>query len=107
MTDDWKDQMLRHVQITALGFLTEYLLADHLRRHPDPNQASEDLRVLLEAIGERMTFDGVSPEMSDVAAQEFRDTLVRHLERARALATGEPFDPESFQRRSPGPPASD
>ena len=42
-------------------------------------------------------FRSVSPEQNAVARREYRDSLVRLIHRARALATGEPFDPERFR----------
>lgn len=101
MIDDSKEQMLRHIQSLAQGVLIEWLLTAHFSRSPDPAQAANDMLVLAESLSDQMTFPNVGPEQSDLAAQEFRDSLVCHIHRAKALATNEPFDSTAFQRRAP------
>jgi hypothetical protein len=54
-----------------------------------------------------MTFDGLDPSLSDLAASEYRDTLIRLVLRARALATGEPIDPDAYRKDWRKGPSSD
>ena len=59
-----------------------------------------EIRSRAELIGDTLTFEHLSPAESDFAVQELRDAIVRPIERARALATGERFDPERFLGRA-------
>jgi hypothetical protein len=104
-TDKAHEQMLRHVQFLAVGTVVELLLAAHFSRFPDPAKAADDMLGLAEKVSDRMTFPDVDAALSDLAAQEFRDSLVRHIHRSRALATGTPFDPSAFRKRAPDPGA--
>lgn len=93
-----QDGVLQHTHMLAMGVLIETLLEGHLRASGDADKASRTLLDRFERVSERMTFDGVHPTLSDHAAQEYRDTLIRHVLRARALATGEPLDPNAYRK---------
>lgn len=102
MSNEIEEKMLRHVQSLAQGMLLEFLLSAHFKHSSDPIKAADDLLAIAEQISDQMTFPEAGPEWSDLAAQEFRDSLVRHIHRAKAVATGEPFDPTAFHKRAKG-----
>lgn len=94
------EKMLQHVHFLALGQIVIMLLSEEFRRSGRPKEVAENWLKLTEGVADLMTFPQADPALSDLAAQEFRDCLVRHVHRARAIATGEPFDPESYRRRA-------
>lgn len=101
MADSEEEQMLRSVQYQALCTLVEWMLTAHFSRTDNPASTADDMLLLAERLSDQMSYPDLGPEWSDLAAQEFRDTLVRHIHRAKALATGEPFDPDGFRKRAP------
>ena len=96
MADDAKEATLRYVQFLALGDIVIKLLAREFALSADANEMAAEWLNLTELVSEKMTFPDLPPEWSDIAAQEYRDSAIRHIRRARALATGEPFDPEAY-----------
>ena len=106
MTGDTKEATLRQVQFLALGYIIEMLLAREFSLSANTNEMAAEWLNLTELASEKMTFPDLPPEWSDVAAQEYRDSAIRHILRARALATGESFDPDAYLqnwRLSPDP----
>ena len=101
MPDETAERMHQHVQMLAQGILIEWLLAAHFSRAKNPAKVANEMLASAEKIGAKMTFPEVGPEWSDLAAQEFRDFLMQHIHRAKALATGKPFDPTAFYKRVP------
>jgi predicted Ser/Thr protein kinase len=82
----------------AMGMLLSLVLKQQFQASGDPDKASRELLDLCEQLGGQTTFEGVDPALSDHAAQEFRDTLIRLVLRARSLATGEPVDPDAYRK---------
>ena len=101
MADERREKMLRFVQFQALGTLVEWLLTAHFAKSGNPEQTADDMLLLAEKLSDQTTFPEAGAEWSDLAAQEYRDTLVRHIHRAKALATGTPFDPDAYRKRAP------
>lgn len=99
--EERQERMLQHVQFLALGQIVIMLLAEEFRRSELPKETADRWLQIAEGVSDLMTFPHADPVSSDVAAQEFRDSLVRHIHRARAIATGEPFDPDTYRRRAP------
>ena len=64
----------------------------------DPAGKADEWLRLFEATAAQMTFAGETPEWSDLTAQEFRDVLMQHIHRARAMALGEECDPRAYLR---------
>lgn len=91
---DREEQMKSAMRELAYAYIVQYLLAQHLRAAPDPDGAAAALTVRFEEAAERLTFPGLDPALSDVSAQEFRDVLVRIVDRALSQARSLPADPE-------------
>ena len=98
MADDAKEATLRHVQFLALNLIVTKLLAREFALSANANELAADWLNLTELESEGMTFPDLLPEWSDIAAQEYRDSAIRLVLRARALATGEPHDPNAYER---------
>ncbi len=96
MADDAKEVTLRHVQFLALGFIVTKLLAREFALSANANEMAAEWLNLTELESEEITFPSLPPEWSDIAAQEYRDSAIRIVLRARALATKEPFDPDAY-----------
>ena len=96
MADDAKEATLRHVQFLALADLVIKLLAREFALSANANEMAAEWLNLTELVSEKMTFPDLPPEWSDIAAQEYRDSAIRHILRSRALATEEPFDPDAY-----------
>ena len=97
MDENQKDRMLSHVQSMALHTVVVHLLERAFASSPKGADAySRDLLNLYELLAEKTTFPDVDPALSDLATQEFRDSLIRIVLRARYLALGEPFDPDAY-----------
>lgn len=90
--------MLLHVNLLALGTLMTKLMAEMFRKDEDPAGKADEWLRLFEATAAQMTFAGETPEWSDLTAQEFRDVLMQHIHRARAMALGEECDPRAYLR---------
>ena len=98
MSNDKQERMLRHVQFMALANIVTMLLAREIALSKDAQGMADEWLNLIERTSDEMTFPYVDPAWSDLAAQEFRDSSIRLVLRARALATGERFDPDAYQR---------
>ncbi len=98
MADDTKEKMLRQVQFMALHYIVEMLLAREFKLSADAKEMAAEWLNFTELHSEGMTFPDEPPELSDIAAQEYRDSAIRIVLRARALATGEPHDPNAYRR---------
>ncbi|MCB1885827.1 MAG: hypothetical protein KDG89_17880 [Geminicoccaceae bacterium] len=74
------------------------MVADHLKASGDAAAAAKHKLALVELLADAMSFPELGdPALSDLATQRLRDTAVRLLLRAEALATGGPFDPGRYQ----------
>ncbi len=107
MADDVKEATLRHVQFLALNLIVTKLLAREFALSANANEMAAEWLNLTELESERITFPDLPPEWSDIAAQEYRDSAIRIVLRARAFATGEPLDPNAYSRDwrlNPGSP---
>jgi hypothetical protein len=62
----------------------------------ETNAANRRMLDRCKRVTERMTFEGIDPAVSDHAAQEYRDTLIRHVLRGQALATKGSLDPDAY-----------
>ena len=98
MAEDAKEATLRHVQFLALSQMVISLLAREFARSDNANEMAAEWLNLTELASEKMAFPELPPEWSDIAAQELRDSEIRYILRARALATGEPFDPNAYSQ---------
>lgn len=92
------DEIQKAMANLAQGYVVQFLLAQHFRSSPDPAKTSASFLAHCESVAEQMAFDHLDPAESDLAAQEFRDSLLRLALRAQAIATGQPFDPTAFER---------
>ena len=92
------EEVTRRVQVQALSMAVTKLLARHLASGGNTEEAARQWLNLTELESDEMKFEGLPPEWSDLAAQEYRDSAIRLGLRARALATGQPLDPEDFQK---------
>lgn len=101
MADDQQADIVRTAQLMAQGYLIDLLLAAHFAQTGKPAAAAEQLLQLVEATVQPVRLPGVPSSLNDLAAQAYRDTVVHHIQRARSLATGEPFDPEAFPPGAP------
>lgn len=99
MAEDPRERMLRHVQFLALGNIVLKLLAAEFQRSGKPAEKADEWLALADAVNARMTFPEVEPVRSDAAAQELRDFEAAMIRRARALATGERYDPGAGRPR--------
>ncbi|WP_298377464.1 hypothetical protein [Azospirillum sp.] len=90
--------MLLHVNLLALGTLMAKLMEEQFRQSGDPAAKADEWLRLFEATAGQMTFPNETPEWSDLAAQEFRDILMQHIHRARAVALGQECDPRAYLR---------
>lgn len=91
--------VILHVNLLALGVLVDKLMEELFRQSGNPDDKAEEWLRLFEATADQMTFPSETPEWSDFAAQEFRDILMQHIHRARAVALGELVDDRAFLRR--------
>lgn len=98
MADDAKEATLRRVLFFAFADIVIKLLTREFALSANANEMAAEWLNLTELETEKMTFPDLPPEWSDVAAQEYRDSEIRHILRARALATGEPFDPDAYSQ---------
>jgi hypothetical protein len=89
-----------HVNLLAMGVLLDKLMEELFRQSGNPAKKADEWLRLFEATADQMTFPTETPEWSDIAAQEFRDVLMQHIHRARAVALGEPIDDRAYLRRS-------
>ncbi|SMH28800.1 hypothetical protein [Azospirillum agricola] len=90
--------MLLHVNLLALGTLMAKLMEELFRQSGDPAAKADEWLRLFETTAGQMTFASETPEWSDLAAQEFRDILMQHIHRARAVALGQDCDPRAYLR---------
>jgi hypothetical protein len=96
-----REDVAKFAQQQAMGFAVAWLMAEHFKRSTNPAAEADYFLRVVESLGDRMTYPELGPEWSDVAAQELRDSLSRIGHRARALSTGEAFDPDRFRGRWP------
>lgn len=102
MGDDNEADVLRAVRAMAQSYLIDLLMAFYLAGQAKPGDAADKLMGLIDRTADPDMFTGLDPSTATLAAQEYRQTLTGHIRRARALATGEPFDADVFgdERRS-------
>ena len=103
MTEPHKPDMEaleRQMQFVALQQAVTMLAVEVFKMSGDASATADRLLREAEKMGDIINFQDVDPALSDWAAQEFRDFLVRILSRARSRATGETFDPERFRSRN-------
>ena len=93
-----KKAVIRQMQFQALTNIVLKLLAREFSLSENAEQMAREWLNLVEIEGDVSAFEGVPPEWSDFAAQEQRDSGVRVILLARALATGEPSDPKDYQK---------
>ena len=96
-----EQDIIRTAQMMAQGYLIDLLLAAHIARQPKPEDAAAQLLQVVEAGAPPFNLPGMPSALSALAAATYRDTLLRHIHRARALATGEPFEPGSLPTGEP------
>ena len=90
LADESQAEMIRMAQMMAHGYLIDLLLATQFAQHPKPAEAANDLLRLVAATAQPMKVPGASAATGEAMAQAFHDTIVGHIARARAMATGEP-----------------
>lgn len=90
MADESQTEMIRMAQMMAHGYVIDLLLASQFAQHPRPAEAADNLLALVEASAQPMKVPGVSAATSEAMAQAFHDSVVGHIQRAKAMATGEP-----------------
>ncbi|NBC33308.1 MAG: hypothetical protein GVY13_11590 [Alphaproteobacteria bacterium] len=90
MADESETELVRMAQMMAHGYLMDLLLATQFAQHPRPGEAAENLLKLVEATAQPVKMPGLSSAASEVVAQAFHDSVVGHIRRAKAMATGEP-----------------
>ncbi|MCW2239739.1 hypothetical protein [Azospirillum canadense] len=88
-----------HANLLAMGVLLDKMMEELFRRSEDPRKKADEWLRLFEVTADQMTFPTESPEWSDLASQEFRDILMKHIHRARSMAIGEPIDDHAYLRR--------
>jgi hypothetical protein len=86
-----------YIQLLALSTLLSQALARIFKLSGDPNGESKALLEQMDTVMSASTFPNWGPEESDLAAQDLRDEVVRIVLRARAFATGERYDPDSYK----------
>jgi hypothetical protein len=86
------EEMLRHVQMLAMGTLIAQLMAALFASAQNPDDVADAWRELMVKVSRQMTFPELPPAMSDAASQELEQCLRNYVRRARALATGAPLD---------------
>lgn len=96
MVDDNETDVRRTVREMAQSYLIDLLMAFHFAGQPKPGDAADRLLGLIDRTADPDMFTGLDPSTAELAAQEYRQTLTGHIRRARALATGEPFDADVF-----------
>lgn len=96
MVDDNEADVLRTVRAMAQSYLIDLLMAFHFAGQKKPGDAADQLLGLIDRTADPDMFTGLDPATAALAAQEYRQTLAGHVRRARALATGEPFDADEF-----------
>lgn len=101
MADSPEADIVRTAQMMAQGYLIDLLLAAHIARQPKPGEAADQLMQLVEAGAPPFSVPGLPSGLRDLAAETYRETLVKHIQRARSLATGEPFEPGSLPAGEP------
>ena len=101
MADDQQADIVRMAQLMAQGYLIDLLLASHFAQSGKPAQAADQLMQLVEATVQPVRLPGVPSSLNDLAAQTYRDTVLHHIQRARSMATGEPFDPDALPAGAP------
>jgi hypothetical protein len=101
LADSPEADIVRTAQMMAQGYLIDLLLAAHIARQPRPGEAADQLLQVVEAGAPPFSLPGMPAALRDLAAETYRDTLVKHIQRARSLATGEPFEPGSLPEGEP------
>ena len=91
MAQETQADWIRMAQQMAHGYLIDLLLASQFAQHPNPAEAADRLLKLVDATAQPMTVPGLSSATGEAMAQAFHDTVVNHIKRARAMATGEPL----------------
>ena len=91
MAQESQAEMIRIAQQMAHGYLIDLLLASQFAQHPNPKEAADNLLKLVDATAQPMKVPGLSAATGEAMAQAFHDTVVGHIQRARAMATGEPL----------------
>ena len=74
-------------------------LAQTFNSKPDPAIAADNFLNLVESIASDFDFgeDGLTPVERSILRDTFRDKMIRYGVLAKALATGEPFDPSDYE----------
>lgn len=91
LADESHAEMIRIAQQMAHGYLIDLLLASQFAQHPNPAEAADHLIKLVDATAQPMKAPGVPTATAEAMAQAFHDTVVGHIQRARAMATGDPL----------------
>ena len=91
LADESQAELIRMAQMMAHGYLIDLLLATQFAQHPKSAEAADNLIRLVDATAQPMKVPGVSAATGEAMAQAFHDTIVGHIERARAMAVGEPI----------------
>jgi hypothetical protein len=94
-----KDEIQTYAASIAEGTILTYLLAQHYKAQPDPEEFSRDHLRFLEQLTGKMPIAADLPAVEkDLVAQEIRDALIRRALRAQSEALGTRFDPTAFQQ---------
>ena len=95
MADESSAERIRMAQLMAHGYLIDLLLATQFAQQPDPQKAADTLLRLVEATAQPMKVPSLTSAEGEAMAQAFHDTVVNHIHRARAMATGDPLPTSS------------
>lgn len=101
MPPDKNQELLREARLLAIDWLLMLVLARQLADADSAEEEADRLMALAEKTMEGFVYPEADAAESDAISQEMRDALVRRVVRARAIATGETFDPVAFQRQQP------
>lgn len=99
MASEREETITKEMQAMANATILSWLVARAFGQSGDPEGMADEWLRMAEQLCDVMTFPHLGPVESDFAVQTLRDAMVRQLQRAKALATGEPYDPESFRPR--------
>lgn len=94
MADESQTETIRMAQMMAHGYLIDLLLATQFAQHPRPGEAADNLLKLVEATARPMSVPGLSAVAGEAIAQAFHDSVVGHIRRAKAMASGDPMPAE-------------
>lgn len=94
-----EDDLGEQMRSLAVQHLLTWTVTALFRQSEDPAAMAARWLAQAERSGDLMAFPGMDPARGDLAAQIFRDEMVRIIKRAQALATGTPFDPQGWTAR--------